>query len=562
MLVKFDSRFGKKTSKNFFKSLRNFTKLYKGSFNSVVMLGEWLEFSYDGGGGGGIVFDKFRDNEEEVGEEKLVFKSVKPATIIIKMVFVMKSLESETKLIGEDDETFDPTYGNYIELKDLDTPLKPKTNQNDNFEPTFVKTDSYEMKLSCIIMYKYVNTDLLPSLPVNLMSKSFYYSIIKDKDERRSHAGTLVDIPVFVRRFSIFTSFTIIDDDDITKDVVLNMKSCKKYASCQMFMKKFAHEEGCARIKINEEREKSLNNTKESENKANDASDSDMDLSDDNPHEDDDAVGYGVFMHNKSTATPNSTYLSLTVTSSSLDFIQTLLDETPVNELIDFISHAVYTDAQTTSVVHNPEGNPKLISYISGAFEVPLEALEKVVQAKVLTEIKKLLPSHIPSAVANYKLYDTLFESVYLDHDPLNAQYAELSFHKRSRDNQDSPNNREGENKRKRRKDKLKSANAKRRWFDLLLKSDIDQNENHTLGPSTVAIAKKIKAIIQKDELTIAYLEGAGLERLKQQYQNDVELEYHVDQLKAAVLTRAKWNTDEGVSLKKLGSANAKRRTT
>ncbi|GJU34414.1 hypothetical protein Tco_1182768 [Tanacetum coccineum] len=102
------------------------------------------------------------------------------------------------------------------------------------------------------------------------------------------------------------------------------------------------------------------------------------------------------------------------------------------------------------------------------------------------------------------------------------------------------------------------SANAKRikTWFNLLLKSDIDQNENHILGPSTIAIAKKIKAIIQKDdltianleakkikaiiqkdELTIADLEGATLERLKQLYQNDVELEYHVDQLKAAVLT-------------------------
>ncbi|GKD07026.1 hypothetical protein Tco_1186711 [Tanacetum coccineum] len=52
--------------------------------------------------------------------------------------------------------------------------------------------------------------------------------------------------------------------------------------------------------------------------------------------------------------------------------------------------------------------------------------------------------------------------------------------------------------------------------------------------PSTVAIAKKLKELIQKDELTIADLEGAGLEKLKKQYKNDVELEYHVDQLKAA----------------------------
>ncbi|GKC33789.1 hypothetical protein Tco_1046173 [Tanacetum coccineum] len=52
-------------------------------------------------------------------------------------------------------------------------------------------------------------------------------------------------------------------------------------------------------------------------------------------------------------------------------------------------------------------------------------------------------------------------------------------------------------------------------WFDLFLKSDIDKSENHILGPSSVAIAKKFKELIQKDELTIADLEGAGLEWLK-----------------------------------------------
>nr|GEW69698.1 hypothetical protein [Tanacetum cinerariifolium] len=134
---------------------------------------------------------------------------------------------------------------------------------------------------------------------------------------------------------------------------------------------------------------------------------------------DNDATRYGVFMHNKSTATPNSTYLSLTVTSSSLDFIQTLLDETLANELMDFMSHPVHTDAQTTLVVHNLEGNPELTSYISGASKVPL---------------------------------------------------------------------------------------------------DIDQNKNYILGPSTIDVVKMLKAIIQKDELTIA----------------DIK-----------VLTKAKWNSDE-----------------
>nr|GEV06416.1 hypothetical protein CTI12_AA475510 [Tanacetum cinerariifolium] len=69
--------------------------------------------------------------------------------------------------------------------------------------------------------------------------------------------------------------------------------------------------------------------------------------------------------------------------------------------------------------------------------------------------------------------------------------------------------------------------------------------EDHILGPSTIAIAKKLKEIIYKDELTIADLEGAGLEKLKLHYKNDVELEYHVDQLKAAVVSEAQCNSDE-----------------
>ncbi|GKD42358.1 ribonuclease H-like domain-containing protein [Tanacetum coccineum] len=87
----------------------------------------------------------------KVGEEKLVFKSIKPTSNIIKRVFVIKSLDSKTKLIGEGDKSFDPTYNDYIELKDLDTPLETKTDRDVDFELTFVKTNSYMMKFSCVI---------------------------------------------------------------------------------------------------------------------------------------------------------------------------------------------------------------------------------------------------------------------------------------------------------------------------------------------------------------------------------------------------------------------------
>ncbi|GJS78445.1 ribonuclease H-like domain-containing protein [Tanacetum coccineum] len=188
-----------------------------------------------------------------VGEEKLVFKSIKPATSIIKRVFMIKSLISKTE---EGDEPFDPTYGNYIELNNLDTPQEPKMNQDVDFELTFVKTDSYKMKISCVIGYKYVKADLLPSLLINLMSERFYYSIIKDKEAWKSHARTLINIPVFVESFSIISGFTIIDDDDMTKDVVLGMKFCKKYASCKMIMKKFSLGDKCEQIMEDESKKR------------------------------------------------------------------------------------------------------------------------------------------------------------------------------------------------------------------------------------------------------------------------------------------------------------------
>ncbi|GJZ38036.1 hypothetical protein Tco_0584227 [Tanacetum coccineum] len=241
--------------------------------------------------------------------------------------------------------------------------------------------------------------------------------------------------------------------------------------------------------------------------------------------------------------------------SSCSDTDEEIDDETDDFDDSDMdLSDDIYTDAQTTLVVAYQEGNPELKSYISGASDVPLgthkanknmrkinfkkaaakkfkeydhklealtninvsEVIEKVVHAKVLTEMKKLLPTHVPKSVADYvkprlnnfvskakapeqkyhnksndlhptyqKLYDTLYDSITLDQQAIDTQGR---FTKNSG-----------------------LANAVRRttWFDLLLKSRFDQDKNHILGPSTVAIAKKLKELIQKDELIIADLEDA-----------------------------------------------------
>ncbi|GJU34466.1 putative reverse transcriptase domain-containing protein [Tanacetum coccineum] len=75
-----------------------------------------------------------------IREEKLVFKSIKLAISIIRRVYVLKEgtdLDSKTEFIGEAiNESFDPHYGNYIKLNDLDMPLEPRMDQDSNFKPT------------------------------------------------------------------------------------------------------------------------------------------------------------------------------------------------------------------------------------------------------------------------------------------------------------------------------------------------------------------------------------------------------------------------------------------
>ncbi|GJS95997.1 hypothetical protein Tco_0802965 [Tanacetum coccineum] len=111
------------------------------------------------------------------------------------------------------------------------------------------------------------------------------------------------------------------------------------------------------------------------------------------------------------------------------------------------------------------------------------EVIEKAVQAKILTEMKKQLPTYVSNAIS------------------------------KTHDDQDHPNDHEGETRKIRRKDDGQ--------------------------PSSRSSKKNNSPVVLKDELTIADLEGAGLEKLKKQYKNNVELEYHVDQLKTSMLTKA-----------------------
>ncbi|GJW32977.1 putative reverse transcriptase domain-containing protein [Tanacetum coccineum] len=79
-----------------------------------------------------------------VGEEKIIFKSVKPASSIIKRVYMLclrerMELDLEAWLMGETlvlNRSLDPFSEDYNELNDLNEPFKLRRNQGDDLMPT------------------------------------------------------------------------------------------------------------------------------------------------------------------------------------------------------------------------------------------------------------------------------------------------------------------------------------------------------------------------------------------------------------------------------------------
>ncbi|GKE08231.1 mitochondrial proton/calcium exchanger protein-like protein isoform X1 [Tanacetum coccineum] len=79
-----------------------------------------------------------------VGEERIIFTSVKPASSLIKRVYMLSlreriELDLEARLMGETlviNRSLDPLSGDYIELNNLNEPFELRRNQGDDLMPT------------------------------------------------------------------------------------------------------------------------------------------------------------------------------------------------------------------------------------------------------------------------------------------------------------------------------------------------------------------------------------------------------------------------------------------
>nr|GFB15169.1 hypothetical protein [Tanacetum cinerariifolium] len=133
----------------------------------------------------------------------------------------------------------------------IDTPVKEMvkhrhdddkiTNRNRDY-PSFSDLDrkihvddAYNLRFFCMISYEHVDANFIPFLSINMMSKRFYNSIMKDKLEfkGKSVVGAFMNAHIFVGTFSVVTDFAVIEDmghyrDKEMGDIKVGKEFCKE----------------------------------------------------------------------------------------------------------------------------------------------------------------------------------------------------------------------------------------------------------------------------------------------------------------------------------------------
>ncbi|GKA27526.1 hypothetical protein Tco_0713694 [Tanacetum coccineum] len=169
-----------------------------------------------------------------VGEEKIVFKSIKPTSSLIRRVYMLglrerMELDLEARLMAETlvlNRSLDPFLEDYIELNDLNEPFELRRNQGDDLMPTIeegevieefrtrdkdldTEIDDYpsycdndkkihidcahNLKFSCMIGFEFTHANFFPLLSRN-------------------------DVPIFVGIFSVVTDFAVLENMEAYRD--------------------------------------------------------------------------------------------------------------------------------------------------------------------------------------------------------------------------------------------------------------------------------------------------------------------------------------------------------
>ncbi|GKB21564.1 hypothetical protein Tco_0855487 [Tanacetum coccineum] len=167
---------------------------------------------------------------------------------------VRMELDLEARLIRETlvlNRSLDPFFEDYIELNDLNKPFELRRNQGDDLTieegkvieefrtrddeldigiddyPSYCDYDkkihidyTHNLKFSCMIGFEFTHTNFFPLLYVNVMSKKFLNSIMKEKMVYKGNnvIVALMNVPIFVGTFFVVMDFAVIENIDAYRD--------------------------------------------------------------------------------------------------------------------------------------------------------------------------------------------------------------------------------------------------------------------------------------------------------------------------------------------------------
>ncbi|GJY44105.1 hypothetical protein Tco_0432318 [Tanacetum coccineum] len=153
-----------------------------------------------------------------VGEKKIIFKSVKPTSSIIKRVYMLSlrermELDLEARLMGETlvlNRSLDPFSEDYIELNDLNEPFELRRNQGDDLMPTIkegevieeFRTRDEDLDTGIDDYPSYCNDDKKIHIDYKMVYKG------------NNVIGALMNVPIFVGTFSVVTDFAVLENMD------------------------------------------------------------------------------------------------------------------------------------------------------------------------------------------------------------------------------------------------------------------------------------------------------------------------------------------------------------
>nr|GEY18552.1 hypothetical protein [Tanacetum cinerariifolium] len=139
-------------------------------------------------------------------EEKIIFKSVKPASSLIKRVYMLilrekMELDLEARLMRETlvlNRSLNPFFGDYIELNDLNVPLEISRDQVDDLMPTIKECE--------------VIKEFRAGNDARMVSKNFGYPSDCDYDKK-----ICIDY-TYNLKFSCMIDFAVLEDMDAYHD--------------------------------------------------------------------------------------------------------------------------------------------------------------------------------------------------------------------------------------------------------------------------------------------------------------------------------------------------------